>query len=82
MFARQQLNLALRDIKQVGQKTDQVFIGLAVYGWGSDPDFQTLTVGAVKCIPAGLWLDMDGENQVVAVPPVPGGRHAARACSH
>jgi hypothetical protein len=74
-FTRQQPDLATRDVKQAGKKTDQVFIRLAIHGRSAEPDFQAFAIGAIQGVAGGLRLNMDGQNQVFTIPLIPGGRH-------
>lgn|SRR5690606_1567105 len=58
------------DSKHVGEKTDQVKIGLAVHGWRGDPDAQGIAVLADNLVPMRAWLNLHVQQEGVVTPPV------------
>lgn len=63
----------LADTAQLGQKCDQVRIGLTVHRRGGNPDLEGLTMHPADFILAGAGLDVDIEEQVVTLPGIPTG---------
>ena len=50
--------LALADTKLPGKKADQMFVGLAINGRGSDANFKSIAMQANKFVLAGFGLQM------------------------
>lgn len=53
------------------KEANEVAICLAIDGWCSQPDFQAISMCAVKRVGGSPGLDIDGQQQVFSVPLVP-----------
>jgi len=58
--------------KSLRQKPDEVGIGLAIYWWRSNADFEGIFMGTDNFITAGPGLDPYGQEQVIILPLIPG----------
>ena len=50
-------------------------VSAAVHGCRGDLDFQPLAVNAGQCVLSRAWLQVDCQNEVIALPVIPGLRH-------
>src|SRR5690606_26053320 len=76
-----QAHLAFRHAEGLGQKGQQVGVGLALHRRRGEADLQAVAVQAGEFVLAGLGLQVAGEDQVLAIPAVPvRHRNGARIC--
>jgi hypothetical protein len=73
--AGDQCHLAASYAKQLREITYQVFIGPAVNGYRGDLDLQAVCVDACQRVVGRAGLQMDGEDQIITIPMIPGMRH-------
>lgn len=52
-----------------------MIVGPAINRYGGDLDFQAFAVSACQRIPCRSRLQMDGQDQVITLPVIPGRRH-------
>ena len=47
-------------------------VGFVVYRWGGDANFEVITVQANDFVTPCPWLDVNGKEQILTIPLIPG----------